>query len=284
MKEALALPTGCDGAVWDYHDRPGQRRAPHRHDELELNLVTAGSARYLVGERRHDLRPGTLLWLFPAQDHLLLEESPDYRMWIAVFRPRLLQPIATGPRAPLCAADPPGLFCRQLDPDAADRLNALLAELQSTPDARATPPDPAHTNAGLAWAAVTAWATFDRAGSAANVWRDVHPAVERAARLLRDENHPNHPADLADLADRCGLSPSHLSRLFHTQTGLSITDFRNRQRLHRFLRLYRRGTRLNLTTAALAAGFGSYPQFHRVFRQLMGQSPADYRRQLHRPG
>jgi AraC-like DNA-binding protein len=32
-----------------------------------------------------------------------------------------------------------------------------------------------------------------------------------------------------------------------------------------------------LLEAALSAGFGSYPQFHRVFRQVTGCSPAEYR-------
>jgi AraC-like DNA-binding protein len=31
--------------------------------------------------------------------------------------------------------------------------------------------------------------------------------------------------------------------------------------------------------AALAAGFGSYAQFHRVFRALRQGKPSDYRRQ-----
>jgi AraC-like DNA-binding protein len=31
--------------------------------------------------------------------------------------------------------------------------------------------------------------------------------------------------------------------------------------------------------AALEAGFGSYPQFHRIFKRVMGRSPGKYRRQ-----
>jgi AraC-like DNA-binding protein len=30
--------------------------------------------------------------------------------------------------------------------------------------------------------------------------------------------------------------------------------------------------------AALEAGFGSYPQFHRVFKRVIGCSPGSYRR------
>jgi len=37
--------------------------------------------------------------------------------------------------------------------------------------------------------------------------------------------------------------------------------------------------RTNLLEAALAAGFGSYAQFHRVFRALRHVTPRDYLRQ-----
>ena len=100
---------------------------------------------------------------------------------------------------------------------------------------------------------------------------------ERAARLLRDEADP---LPLDQVAARVGLSASRLSRLFHQQTGVTLVDFRNRQRIQRFLRLYGRGRRVSISQAALDAGFGSYPQFHRVFKQQMGCSPADYRRRL----
>jgi transcriptional regulator GlxA family with amidase domain len=70
--------------------------------------------------------------------------------------------------------------------------------------------------------------------------------------------------------------------LFAQHTGVTIVEFRNRQRIERFLALYGSGHRHDLLSAALAAGFGSYAQFHRVFRRIMGCSPAEYRRRLRR--
>src|SRR5690606_32803588 len=87
--------------------------------------------------------------------------------------------------------------------------------------------------------------------------------------LQRDSDSIN----LVQLARRTGLSPSRLSRLFKQQTGVTIVDFRNRQRLAKFLRLYGKGQRHTMLNAALAAGFGSYPQFHRVFKRNLGCSP-----------
>jgi AraC-like DNA-binding protein len=106
---------------------------------------------------------------------------------------------------------------------------------------------------------------------------DVHPAVGRAATLLAESDAH---LSLEELARKAGLSPARLSRLFKRQTGTSLTAFRQRQCLERFLRFYQTGARYTLIEAALRAGFGSYPQFHRVFRRMMGRNPASYRRSL----
>ena len=241
----------------------------HRHTELELNLVTRGSATYLVNDRRYALHRHTLIWLFPGQDHLLLEESTDYRMWIAVFKPRLLrQTCTTAPTRTLTKLNPVGEFCR---PIGADRAAGLASLFEDVTDPAA---DPALLDAGLGYAVLAAWAAHQGA-SRITLGTDVHPAVESAARLIRDEPETS---TLDSLADRAGLSPSRLSRLFKQQTGVALVAYRQRQCLDRFFHLYGNGQQTKMLAAALSAGFGSYPQFHRVFKQFMKQSPAAYAR------
>jgi AraC-like DNA-binding protein len=241
----------------------------HRHAELELNLVTRGTASYLLHERRYQLTPGTLTWLFPGQDHVLVDESPDHELWWAVFRPRLVARTATTPpESPLLKHDPIGQFSRLLDARRVARLSALLSELR---DAETV--DDALLNAGLAYLLVFAWRAFlDSEHVVAGV--DVHPAVETVARLMHAD--PN-AGDLDSLARTAGLSPSHLSRIFKAQTGVSITRFRNQRRLDRFRVLYGHGRRTTALSAALEAGFGSYAQFYRVVRTETGQSPSGLR-------
>ncbi len=77
------------------------------------------------------------------------------------------------------------------------------------------------------------------------------------------------------LASKLGTSSSRLGRLFKTEMGISITEFRNRLRLEEFLLLVHQSGG-NLLEAALDAGFGSYAQFHRVFRHLLGTTPREY--------
>jgi AraC-like DNA-binding protein len=49
--------------------------------------------------------------------------------------------------------------------------------------------------------------------------------------------------------------------------------------VERFLDIYGTGQRRTMLDAALEAGFGSYPQFHRVFKRMMGYSPMQFRQQ-----
>jgi AraC-like DNA-binding protein len=103
----------------------------------------------------------------------------------------------------------------------------------------------------------------------------VHPAVEKAARLIR---HESNLLSLDELAARAGLSAHRLSRLFKQQTGVAMVDFRNRQRVEKYLQIYGTGQRRTMLDAALEAGFGSYAQFHRVFKRVTGRSPGEQRR------
>ncbi len=77
------------------------------------------------------------------------------------------------------------------------------------------------------------------------------------------------------LAKKLGVSAGKLARDFKTEMGVSLVEYRNRLRLERFLALVDRGGG-NLLEAALDAGFGSYAQFHRVFRTMLGTTPREY--------
>ena len=80
-----------------------------------------------------------------------------------------------------------------------------------------------------------------------------------------------------EIAAKLDLSLSRLARVFKSEMGMSLVEYRNRLRLDRFLVLVDRGG-TNLLEAALTAGFGSYAQFHRVFRALRKTTPSEYLR------
>lgn len=262
--EKLRLEPRHDGGLWLRHGGGG---VYHRHAELELNLCVAGHAHYLVGEHRFHLSRHSLLWLFAAQNHLLLDASPDFVMWIVVWKPRLIEAVCrqSASRELTQKAPDPTWFAR-LAPGVAASLELLYQNLSEAPTGD-------HLNAGLGYALMESHAAYRRAGEAV-VGRAVHPCVESAARILQGET-----LDLPALAHRVGLSPHRLSRLFRAQIGATVTEFRTKMALERFVQLYD-GQSLSLTQCAAEAGFGSYAGFHRAFVTHYGYAPARHRERL----
>lgn len=265
----LKLPPELDGELW-FHRGASQVRSMHRHLEPEFNLVTRGRATYLLNQGRCDLAPHSLIWLFPAQEHVLVQESPDFEMWIGVFKPALVRRLATGPDdQTLLESNPPGRYSRLLSAEEGRRLEKLFSRIAAVHG------KPNHFNAGLAHALLDSWRAFLEAKDIPT--GDVHPAVEKAAQIISAETEP---VSMGELAERAGLSAAHLSRLFKRQTGVSLMDFRSRSRVDRFLSAYGNGEEKKMLEAALEAGFGSYAQFHRIFKKVTGRGPQAYRREI----
>jgi AraC-like DNA-binding protein len=269
MEELLQIPHGANGFAGIA--RGTRMRQSHRHRELEVNLVLTGRAAYLIGGRRVPLLAGSMIWLFPRQEHLLIDSSSDFSMWVLVFRPALVaQGAERETRRVLASFDPGEILCRQILPRRVESLNRLY---QGAVDENA---DTEFVNATLHYALVESWRAYQFSDELIPSTQ-VHPAVARAARIVSDATDP---LPLDAVARAAGLSPARLSRLFQQQVGVTLTAFRQKKCLQRFLRLYGTGARHSLIEAALMAGFGSYPQFHRVFCRLMKSSPLAYKRQF----
>jgi AraC-like DNA-binding protein len=268
MKAKLSIGQGADGQA-SLVSHSLRQLAPHHHEELEVNLVLTGKASYLFGRRRVPLLAGSMIWLFPRQEHVLVDWSGDFSMWVVVFRPELVKRETAHPvRRILRSADPGDIFCRQIEARAAEVLAYAYQSIASEET------DLEFTNAALGYAFVASWQAFQFSNESVPL-SDVHPAVAKAVRLV---SQADAPVPLPLLARQAGLSAPRLSRLFKRQIGISLTSFQQRKCLKRFLRAYRTGARYTLIEAALLAGFGSYAQFHRVFCRHMGMNPRAYRK------
>jgi methylphosphotriester-DNA--protein-cysteine methyltransferase len=137
--------------------------------------------------------------------------------------------------------------------------------------------DPDALNAGLRYLLLLCW-QLQLDGQVAGQAVALHPAIRRAIKIM-SENDTGQ--DLAELAKACGASKSYLSRTFHRQLGVRLSDYRNSLRLSRFFDAYQRKDHATLADAVYHAGFGSYAQFYKIFTQSYGQSP---RKCFARPG
>lgn len=247
-----------DAWVWHHRARRFHMARSHQHADLEVNLAVEGRAAYLLDGRRVPLTPGDLLFLHPGEDHLLVDESADFRMWIAVWRPAMVAAaVRAGLDAEAVAERPRSTELRRLAADELTRLARLFADVVSATGAEA-----GHGQAYLLWRCRSAFAR------AADVtWAAAHPAVARAAQLLRVD--PGQP--LSALARAVGLSDDRLGKVFRSQAGLTLVDYRTRLRLERVTAAWTPGA--DLLRLALDAGFGSYSAFNRAFRRRYGVPP-----------
>jgi AraC family transcriptional regulator len=123
---------------------------------------------------------------------------------------------------------------------------------------------------------------FELCGSAAEHGARVDIAVPAwlASVELEVENGPEHRFDLRALAATAGVHPTHLARTFRRFHGRSLGDYVTGLRIQRACRAL---AATNDTLAAIATdtGFTDQAHFTRTFRELIGTTPARYRRAHH---
>ena len=237
--------------VWKYSPVNWGRRPRHFHAEPELNLIASGHAIFGIGERLVRVSQGDLVGFPPAQDHVLLEASPDLYLFAIGMEPSL----------------------------SADILRAAADEV--------LPPLQLHLRSDDFQTLVNrASAIVDRDGvdqPCAELWEHAHWLCKRCTshpvaamhvltrRALSAVSQAPH-LELRSLSGRLRTANSEISRYFHRDVGMTFARYRTRLRLLRLIGLMDGGG-MTLGAAAESSGFGSYSQCHRIFGAELGCSP-----------
>jgi AraC-like DNA-binding protein len=99
-------------------------------------------------------------------------------------------------------------------------------------------------------------------------------------RLLRARDAMDRayaePLDVPAIAAVAHVSPAHFSRSFRAVFGETPHRYLQRRRVERSMFLLRETDR-SVTDICLDVGFNSLGTFSRTFREIVGQSPSDYR-------
>jgi YesN/AraC family two-component response regulator len=89
--------------------------------------------------------------------------------------------------------------------------------------------------------------------------------------------HLDLPLSLKRLSEMYFISPSYLSALFRQETGTTLTDYINTQRVHRAAQQL---VSTNDSVSAIASGVGMLDvnYFSKIFKKALGVTPTQYRR------
>ena len=102
--------------------------------------------------------------------------------------------------------------------------------------------------------------------------------VSKARRYI--EEHKAEKVSLSAVAAAVGASVFHFCKVFHKSTGLTFTDFLARVRAET-ARAQLLNPNRRISEIAYDVGFQSLTQFNRTFRRIYGQSPSQFRAQIH---
>lgn len=105
-----------------------------------------------------------------------------------------------------------------------------------------------------------------------NYWRVVHKT------LLYIEEHLKDDITLYDLSKNAGYSEYHFSRLFKSETGLSVMDYvRKRRLVHALADMDSSRDMIGIT---MDYGFETQGGFIKAFQKVYGDTPGNYRTQI----
>lgn len=93
------------------------------------------------------------------------------------------------------------------------------------------------------------------------------------------DRHLHKPLSLQSVAALFHFNPDYLSRLFKRDKGLSFHQYVLLQRVRESKRLLRDYPLMPLTDIAYTVGFSSSSHFSQTFKNMLQQTPSEYRRQ-----
>jgi AraC-like DNA-binding protein len=124
-------------------------------------------------------------------------------------------------------------------------------------------------------------ATLTRWDRVQNAFGQADPGPGEVAgmrQLLRHlEEHYADPLGVREAAALVGLGRSRFHETFRAATGTSFSGYLTRLRVSKAAQLLRKTSR-GVLDIAFSCGFGSTSRFYEAFGQIMGTSPARYRR------
>ena len=239
--------------VWKYSPVNWGRRPRHFHVEPELNLIASGHAIFGIGDAVVRVSQSEMIGFSPAQDHVLLDASPDLYLFAIGMEPAFSADILRG------SPDEGMPLHLRLRPD---DFRMLVNRASAIVDRDGVEPPCAELWEHAHWLAKR---RVDRSTASLHVLtRRALSAVSRAPDL-----------DLGSLANRLRTADSEISRYFHRDIGMTFARYRTRLRLLRLIGLVDRGG-TTLGEAAATSGFGSYSQCHRIFQAELGCSPRHF--------
>ena len=243
----------------------------HGHDFFELELVLDGTGTQVYNGQAGALRQGSMYLLTPADMHEVVVHEP-LQLYNVMFSGELLpeplrtQLLSNTPRMPIVVEE-----------EERNLLHGQL-ELLHREYARSGPLQPLLLQSVLQSLLILYVRAVKQQAKAADATTLTgNSPLQRAILFL--QTHFSENPSLGETAAVAGLNRTYFCELFREKMGKSYTAYLNTLKIRYAGRLLRSGN-ADIQHVCAASGFSSMSNFLRLFRQQMGMSPSQYRKDV----
>lgn len=238
----------------------------HFHEQMEIYYLKKGEIAYFVDEAIYTVKEGDVIVLPPAVIHKTVDTRQLPRHRILINLPFGLLEELEEEGVPLW--DSVSIFHTTNK----ERINRIFTELLEEYEGQRNPV----LLKALMWELIVLLQRKTEIKSSVTQDSAHSKQVSEIIAYINQEYASDLTLQL--LAERFFMNPSYLSRLFKKCTGLSFSDYLRKYRIKKALELMA-GGRKNITEIAMDVGFHSTNHFCKTFRELIHESPLQYRKQ-----
>lgn len=247
----------------------------HHHNFAELSIVLGGSGTEILNGKPHRFHRGTVSLLLPHHMHEILIDRPNVHKFNCMFDFQLLFSCPTD--VPLAndllrtGKELPSHY--ELDEEDTQYMEQLFIAMQREYESEHYAKD-SLLRSKLLEALVFLVRSAHRSAAALT---PALPAPSKMLDLLQYVHlHFQEEITLTSLARTFNWHPSYISRIFKQHVGQTLTDYLHALRVEMASSLLATTT-MNIVDIAFEVGFEHPHTFTRVFKELRGMPPKQYR-------
>lgn len=239
------------------------------HREWEFQFILKGRGFYFIAGKKYAFHPNMVFAINPNQPHYyVLAPGCVLEKWLLMFLSSFLRdsilkrPLASIPRQ------------AALTEHEVAAMVLLLHRMQDELNRE----EPHWKEIVRLKLGEFLW-LFQRAGGRASPPPVVNPLAQQIADHI--ERHFAQHLSVPELAAKFGYSESHLSHVFKRHTGFGIKHYLLQRRIAEARRQLEENSNIKVAAVAENVGFENFGLFNRMFKLLVGVTPAVYCRNSH---
>ncbi|WP_218095852.1 AraC family transcriptional regulator [Paenibacillus solanacearum] len=254
----------------------------HYHNAAELSLVIEGNGVEKLNGKSHALRRGTVSFLLPNHMHeIVIAPGTALSKYCCMFDLNLVLSDSCDPivrqHILQIGSELPSHY--DLSGEQLDAFSRLMEDMFQEYNADRLGKNTV-IRARLAEACVFLLRTAPGEGPSDPGTRHDKPGIVMDM-LKYMHQHYNEPLSLTALSETMGRNASYLSSVFKRHVGQSFVEYMHSLRIGRAAGLLS-ATTMSVSEVALEVGFDTFRTFSKVFKEIKGVTPQQFRRQAER--